>query len=194
MKAIILYVVVLLIVQFQGIFGLDFIAVEDGFCRSNEPHRMGLYTKYKPVSFEECNQKCSDADLCTAIEYHHDTERCEIHYWDIVEVDPVSSSRREGKVKCYTVCKGASCTVDHSICFEKVGDGACYGIGDGIPKKARSDSDCWNACDGYSHCYTYEFDYSQKKCKVFLNEVRPSSTDPDQKGKVCFKMSTCGSD
>ena len=165
-----------------------FISVKDGFCRSAEPHRKGLYTKYKPVSFEECKAKCGYANFCTAIEYHHDTERCELHYWDIVEVDPVSSSRREGKVKCYTVCKSSSChVVDDRLCYSKFGDGACYGIGNGQTADGNSAGACYVSCNDTPGCSTYEFDYRKKRCKIFLNDLEPKSVDSSQKGKVCFK-------
>lgn len=190
MNTSIVYIVALLAVQLQGILGLDFIAIEDGFCRSNKPHRLGLYTKYKPVSFERCKQECENAESCTAIEYHFDTQRCEVHYWDIVEVDPVSSSRREGKVKCYTVCKSTSCAIGSTICYSKLGDGACYGIGSGTKAEGNSPWGCYDSCSALFEeegCKAFEYDHSKKTCKIFKNGREPRSTDSSQRGKVCFK-------
>lgn len=91
-----------------------------------------------------------------AIEYHHDTNRGEVHYYYMVQVDPVSFSRREFKVKCYTVCKTSSCHGKSSTYYySKVRDAACYGVGSGEETDAKNDSACYSHCGEYNNCDTY---------------------------------------
>ena len=168
----------------DGTYTWDHIAVErEGFCRSYGT--TGLYRMYR-VSLEECQAKCSmtsDVKYCTAIEYHEDTRRCEVHYWDITSVKSLEGKSRYGKVKCYEVCKGTGCEPDND-CYMKIGDGTCRGGGSGRESYQSDVNQCYKKCEYTNDCVAYEYNEAKKSCKTFRR--LPTSADKER-GKICFK-------
>lgn len=162
----------------------DFFAVErEGYCRSYGT--TGLYRKYR-VSFDECKRKCSrisETKYCTAIEYHEDTRRCEVHYWDITSVKSLAGKSRHGKVKCIEVCKGTDCFPDNN-CYTKIGDGACYGAGNGRESYQRDVNRCYKKCRATKGCDAYEYNEGRRVCRTFQ---RVPSQAVRENGKICFK-------
>ena len=165
----------------------DDIEGKEGFCRSYGTK--GVYQLFR-VSLHDCKEKCSIADAekyCTGIEYHEDTRRCEIHYWDITSVESLEGKRRYGKVKCYEVCKGTGCFNDRG-CYEKIGDGECQGVSNGGDSYQSDVNKCFRMCRETSGCKSYEYDWVRKRCKTFGDLASSAQL---KRGKICFMRNDC---
>ena len=160
---------------------------KEGFCRSHGTE--GVYRMFR-VSLRECKEKCSITDAkkyCTGIEYHEDSKRCEIHFWDITSVESLEGKRRYGKVKCYEICAGDECFHDRG-CYEKIGDGECQGVSNGGESYQSDLIKCFRKCRKTSRCKSYEYDYVRRKCKTF-NKL--ASGTEVKRSKVCFMRNDC---
>lgn len=168
-------------------------SMRPGFCRGRKGKRHGSYKMYREISIEKCRLRCLAAwPGCTAIEYHQDTQRCEVHYHPIITTE--STGR---PVTCQLFCgedewkgpeiESLGACWSHDTQFVRVGNGRCENKPCTETDNARTTYQCYDLCTQYSACRSFYWNANEGICGWCSGSEAVKSDVTDSEGDYsCF--------